>query len=170
MADFAVSFTASQTIDGKTLTYTDTSNYGADGGHHKTDFSGRQLKVIRGDDTTNTTVYDWPYTNTDDSTQDTFSIDITQDYAYSVTLVLTETGGTIDQTNNPVLTSQFVELNKLKMLNRIQPCDCNDRTLLDYIDKVNIALISATQKASVGDISGSNQVLQYAYETTKLFV
>lgn len=161
---FAASFTASQSIDGKTLTFTDTSNYGDGGTNHKTDFSARRLKVIRGDDISKTTTYDFPFTGTPDGTHDTFSLAITQDYAYSVTMELVHTGGDIVSVNNPVLTTQFIELNKLTMLNQVQPCDCNKFSLLDGIDKIQIALLSAVQRASTGDISGSNQLVQYAFE------
>lgn len=168
MATFAASFTASQSIDGKILTVTDTSNYGVDPSHTKANFLSRQLIVTRGDDVNTQITYNFPFTGTPDTTQDTYSLpQISQDYAYSITLKLVYQDGITNFTaTNPVLATQFTNLNKLQMLNQIQPCDCNDSALIDSIDKVNIATQAATQRSSVGDIAGAQQLISYAYDTT----
>lgn len=168
MATFSASFTASQSIDGKTITITDTSNYGVDSTHTKANFQSRQLIVTRGDNVNSSVTYNFPYTGTPDSTQDTYSLPtITQDYSYSIMLKLTyQDGVTTFTSTNPVLATQYTNLNKLQMLNQVQPCDCNDSALIDSIDKVNIALQSASQRSSVGDISGAQQLISYAYDTT----
>lgn len=163
---FQAAFTASQSIDGKTLTFTDTSVYG--GTDPKSSFTARVLIITRSDDVNTPTTYDFPYTGTPDNIQDTFSLSIGKDYAYSVTMKLTNLSGDIT-INNPVLTTQFIELNKLLMLNKIKPCDDNSSNLLDAITKTEIALLSATQRASTGDIFGAGQLLSYAWETTKKF-
>lgn len=170
MAVFAASFTASQSINGATLIFTDTSNYGVDSTHNKTNFIARALLVVRGDNTGLTTTYNFPFTGTPNSTQDTFALTVTADYSYSVTLQLTYSDSSLFTANNPVVTEQFIILNKLTMLNMVQPCDCNDYSLLDAIDKINIALQSAVQRSSVGDTAGSYQLLSYAFETTQLYV
>lgn len=170
MATFAASFTASQSIDGKTLTFTDTSNYGVDSTHNKTNFVARMLLVYRGDDPNTLITYNFPYTGTPNDVQDTYVLSVLQDYSYSVTLQLTYADLSLITATNPVVTTQFIQLNRLLMLNMVQPCDCNDFGLLDSISKVNIALMSAVQRASVGDIGGSYQLLSYAYETTQLFI
>jgi hypothetical protein len=170
MATFAASFTVSQSIDGKTLTITDTSNYGADSSHNKTNFLNRQLIVIRGDNVNASTTYPWPYTNTDNSIQDTMTIGVDGDYAYSMTLQLTYEDSSLITATNPVLTSQFVTLNKIAMLALVQPCDCNDSSLIEAIGRVAASVDASIQRASTGDISGAEQLIQFAYDETLIYV
>lgn len=171
MSAFIVSFTATVNTSGSPITFTDTSNYGVGGSYNKINFTNRQLLVTRGDNPNNTVTYAFPYTNSNNATQDTFTLDITQDYSYSVTLEMYYTPESNEYSwNSPVITEQFIRLALLAMMAMIKPCDCNDFGLLDSIIKINAALTSAEQRTSAGDIQGGQAQLYYAYDETLLYV
>ena len=169
MATFQASFTVTESIDGTYLTLTDTSNYGADSTHNKTNFTSRVINVIRGDNINNTTTYNFPYTNSNNTIQDTYQINKDSDYAYSITLVLTESIGTQDTANNPVLGTQFTNLGIIQLLSILFSTGLNDTTIRDSVLWGYSLIQSAIQRASVGDISGANDIIQIALSETKMF-
>lgn len=167
---FIPSFTLSQSIDGKTLTITDTSNYGVDATHHKTNFLARQLVITSGDNPTTPVTYSFPYTGSGDNVQDTYTLTVSYDNAYTIVLNLTYQDNSILSATNNVITTQFIVLNKSSMLSMIKPCDCNDYSLMETIDTIDIAIEAANYRASNGDIASAYQLLSYAYEKTQFFV
>lgn len=171
MAGFIVSFTAIVGISGSPITFTDMSNYGEGGSYNKSNFTNRQLLVTRGDNPNSIITYAFPYTNSNNTIQDTFTLPIIEDYAYSVTLEMYYTPESNEYSwNSPVITEQFIRLNLLAMMAMIKPCDCNDFALLDSIIKINAALTSAEQRASAGDIQGAQAQLYYGFDETQIYV
>lgn len=160
---FTASFAAAQTIDGATLIITDTSNYGFDATHNKSNFTSRTLTITRGD-TLSPITYSFPYTNTNNAIQDTYSIAITQDYAYSITLTLVDTLSTNYVSSAPVIATEFTQLKKRKILSMIQPGGCNTTKLCQTVQMIDAAISAASNRAAAGDTGGAQTIVNYAFE------
>lgn len=159
---FAASFTVTQSSDGQTVTLTDTSNYGDGGFYNKTDFAMRTLFVTRGDNTNSTSEIDFPYTNTNNSIQDTYAWMVTQDWVYSINMVLTDTSDVDYSYTAQVIISEFTNKKLKEILAEFSTCGCSDSCNLTQ--KIQCGLDSATARACAADISQAQKNLEYVNE------
>lgn len=171
MATFQVSFTAAETSDGLSIIITDTTNYGVTPGvNDKADFKDRTLTVIRSDNTGNSTLYDFPFTNTDNAIQDTFTFPITYDYCYTFTLTLIPITGAPVGATNPVISTTLLQLNLTAILLKIGAWPGDPDVLTLDCFRVYAKLMAAVQRASTGDIAGAGSLLGAAYDIEQNYV
>lgn len=158
---FLTSFTVSQSVEGSTIVLTDTSNYGADGAFHKTDFTSRTLYITRGDDLVENTV-PFPYTNTIDSTQDTHAWTVDRDYVYSIRMVLIDTALVQYEFIAQVIVTEFTLKKLREILSSYTTCGCDDNCQL--AQKIQCGIDAATARTCAADISQAQQILFYVNE------
>lgn len=159
---FLVSFTVKQSSDGKTITLTDTSNYGDGGGYNKSDMISRTLYITRGDTLVEQTI-GFPYQNTNNATQDTYVFTIDQDYAYSITMTLVDTNQIEYTFTSQLIVTEFT-LKKIRELLADQGCGCGCGDGCSLVTKIQCGLDAATARACAADISGAQQILEQINE------
>jgi hypothetical protein len=153
---FAASFTVKQSADGATVTLTDSTNYGDGGSFHKADFVSRTLYRTRGDTLVEETLT-FPYTNTNDSIQDTYVWTIDQDYVYSIRMVLVDNGTVTYTYTSPVVTTEFTNKKLRQLLSTVSTCGCNDNCSITQ--RIQCGLDAATARTCAGDISEAQQII-----------
>ena len=158
---FAVSFTVSQSADGGTVTLTDTTNYGDGGSFNKSDFISRTLLVTRGDDLVQNTV-PFPYTNTNNSIQDQSVWTITEDYVYSIKMVLVHSSSVEYTYSVQVITTEFTNKKLREILSAYSTCGCSDNCRL--AEKIQCGVDAATARTCAGDINGAQKIMFYVNE------
>jgi len=159
---FVVAFTVTQSADGKTLTLTDTSNYGDGGSFNKVDMVSRTLYITRGDTLTEQVV-NFPYTNTTNSIQDQYVFTQDQDYVYSIKMTLVDNVSVEYTVTNQVITSEFT-LKKLREILADTGCGCDCGDDCRVVMKIECGLDAATARTCAGDISGAQQILESVNE------
>lgn len=158
---FAASFSVSQSSDGATITLTDLTNYGDGGSFNKVDFTSRTLYITRGDDLVENTV-PFPYTNTNNSIQDTSTWAIDQDYVYSIRMVLIDNSSVQFTYTAQVVTNEFTNKKLRDILSSFSTCGCSDNCRL--AEKIQCGLDAAAARTCAGDISGAQQIIFYVNE------
>jgi hypothetical protein len=159
---FLVAFTVTQSIDGATVTISDTSNYGTGGSFNKADMVSRTLYITRGD-TLLTTTIDFPYTNTTNSIIDTYSFTEDQDYVYSIRMVLTDNVAVEYTATNQVITTEYT-LKKLRTILSEEGCGCNCNNNCALVQQIQCGLDAASARTCAADISGAQQILSQINE------
>ncbi len=158
---FAASFTVSQSVDGATVTLTDTTNYGDGGNFNKVDFASRTLYITRGDDLIEVTT-PFPYTNTNNSIQDTTTWTIDQDYVYSIRMVLIDNSMVEYTFVSQVITTEFTNKKLRQILSAFSSCGCESNCRL--AEKMQCGIDAATARTCAGDISQAQQIMAYVNE------
>jgi hypothetical protein len=158
---FSASFTVTQSVDGGTITLTDTTNYGDSGAFHKTDMVSRVFYITKGSDLIEQTV-PFPYTNTNDSLQDQYQFEQDRDYAYSIRMVLTDNVAVTYTYVATVITQEFHNQQLREILGDVTGCGCSGDCKL--AQKTQCLLDAATARACAADISGAQRLLEYASE------
>lgn len=163
MADIAVSMTVTQSSDGETLTFTDTTDYGGST-EHKTFFSDRVITMYSGLNPTVEITIPFPYTGTPDGTQDMVDYAITEDGAYAATLTLTPvTPSSTGYTSQIVFcATQFTENNKSQMLAQYTPSGDGNNIAVSYnICLIQAGIMAALARAQRGDIVQSYNIINF---------
>lgn len=158
---FVTSFSVSQSADGSTVTLTDLTNYGDGGSFNKVDFASRTLYITRGDDLIENTL-NFPYTNTNNSIQDTSVWTIDQDYVYSIRMVLVDNAAVTYTFTAQVIVTEFTNKKLREILSAFSTCGCDDNCRL--AEKMQCGIDAATARACAGDISQAQQILFYVNE------
>lgn len=158
---FVAAFTVKQSADGATVTLTDTTNYGDGGSFNKVDFTSRTLYITRGDDLIEITD-PFPYTNTNNSIQDTFAWTISQDYVYSIKMVLIDNTAVTYTFIAQVITTEFTNKKLRQILSEFSTCGCDDECRL--AQKIQCGIDAATARTCAGDIAQAQQILFYINE------
>lgn len=158
---FAPSFTVSQSVGGSIVTITDTSNYGDGGNFNKSGMVSRTLYITPGDTLVQQTI-NFPYTNTNNSIQDTYQFNVTQDYVYSITMTLIDNASIEYTVINQVIITEFTNKKLREILSEYSTCGCSSSC--QSAEKIQCGLDAATARACAADISGAQQILEYINE------
>ena len=158
---FVTKFAVTQSVDGSTITITDQTNYGDSDSFHKTDMNSRTLYITRGDTLEETTI-PFPFTNTVDSTQDVYEFTQSQDYVYSIRMVLINNVLTEFSYTTTVITTEFHNQQLREILSDVGGCGCTGDCRL--AQKIQCDLDAATARACAADLSGAQRLLEHASE------
>lgn len=158
---FVCKFTVNQSVDGKIITVTDVTNYGDGGFFHKVDMSSRTLYITRGDDLVEQTI-SFPFTNTNDATQDVYEFQQDQDYVYVIKMVLIDNMAVEYEFISPVITTEFHNQQLRDLLSKVDNCGCSGICKLAM--KIQCDIDAATARACAADISGAQRLLEHASE------
>lgn len=154
---FSAKFSVTQSVDGSVLTLSDLSNYGDAGSFNKVDMATRELSITRGD-TLQESIVNFPYTNTVNSTIDTYLFSQDVDYVYSIIITLTDTNAIEYVYTAQVLTSEYTNKKIKELLSEAGcGCDCNNNCSL--VMKIECGLEAAAARTCAADISGAQQIL-----------
>jgi hypothetical protein len=158
---FTVSFSISQSVDGKTVTLTDITNYGDAGVFNKVDFTSRTLFITPGTTLVEASV-SFPFTNTNNATQDTYSFVIDQDMVYSIRMVLVDKFSVQYSFTASVILTEYTNQKLRAILSSYSTCGCSDNCQLSQ--KIQCGVDAATARTCAGDIQQAQQIMVYVNE------
>ncbi len=159
---FTPGFTVTQSSDGASVVLTDTTNYGDGGFYNKSDFASRTLYITRGDAPNTALTVDFAFTNTNNAIQDTYSWTVTQDWVYSIKMILIDNSSVEYTFTSLVIITEYTNKKLRLILSNDCGCGCGDNCKLSQ--KIQCGLDAATARTCAADIYQAQRILESVNE------